>query len=138
VNLSGADVFYLAARALADASTGGALELAQTELRDTQLSYRDVLDLSALHLEGAYLNDAHLERAVLPNARLKGAGLRGAHLEGTALVGAHLEGAGLCGAHLEGKHVDAYDLARLRPLFNDFWGNEFPEDLPPQTCARPS
>ncbi|MCA9096527.1 MAG: pentapeptide repeat-containing protein, partial [Planctomycetaceae bacterium] len=44
-------------------------------------------DLTAVHLEGAYLQGAHLEKARLQGAHLKGARLQGAHLEGAYLRG---------------------------------------------------
>lgn len=60
------------------------------------------VDLSRVHLEGAWLREAHLEGAILTNAHLEGANLSKAHLEGAILIGAHLEEAQLSRAHLQG------------------------------------
>jgi hypothetical protein len=56
VRLIGADVFWLAARALARRNDEQAI-LAQT----VNLTSDFIVDLSALHLEQAILNGAHLE-----------------------------------------------------------------------------
>jgi uncharacterized protein YjbI with pentapeptide repeats len=131
--LTGADVFYLVARAAADSTEQVAIEAAAEGLRATPYS----LDLPALHLEGAdltsahlegadlrdaylagaYLHSAYLERAGLGDAHLEGADLRYAHLKRAGLDDAHLEGADLSGAHLESvsfyrAHLDGADLSR--------------------------
>lgn len=78
--LTGADVFYLAARALAGPDgDAAALQRAATQLRNKEQRY--FLDLSALHLERASLMGAHLE----------GADLHEAHLERASLVGASFD-----------------------------------------------
>jgi len=111
--LTGADVFYLAARALAGSAEpaaidAGVLRLAMV-LRRVTLSggfldlSADHLDLSALHLEGAYLAFAQLELAHLAGAHLEGADLT--YLEGAYLAFAHLENANLIGARLEGAQL---------------------------------
>lgn len=96
VELAGADVFWLAARALAGVGDEQAIIARVDEL------LHDGPDLFDLHLEGADLAWAHLEGAHLKSAHLEGAGLIGAHLEDATLHGAYLEDANLSGgAHLE-------------------------------------
>ncbi len=114
VELNGAEVFFLAASALADPN--GDVEAAATRLRAVKaLNPTTWVDLSALHLEGAFLREAHLEGASLGAAHLEGAFLRAAHLEGAFLRAAHLEGASLAAAHLEraslgAAHLEGADL----------------------------
>jgi hypothetical protein len=121
IKLTGIDVFYLAVRALAGGLAGdqAAWDVAAARLRSAQndaLLLRILLDLSALHLEGASLEEAHLE----------GASLIGARLERASLTEAHLEGAILGAAHLEGKVVEPADLERVRR-----WAKDFPARLAP-------
>ncbi len=99
--LTGADVFYLAARALARSAEPSAIEAAAARLRTTVEAERFALDLSALHLEGAVLAFAHLEGAYLATARLDGADLFSAHLEGANLAFARLERANLTSASFD-------------------------------------
>jgi hypothetical protein len=121
--LTGAEVFYLAARAFA--GPDGDLAAATARLRSADRSEYVSFDLSALHLEGvwldgahlegAWLNYAHLEEALLVDTHLEGAFLGAAHLVGARLDGAHLEGALLTLAYLEGAlltraHLEAADL----------------------------
>jgi hypothetical protein len=73
MELTGADVFYLAAQSLA--GPGGdraARAAAEGQLRDAQdaISLRAALDLSAVHLEDADLNGTHLETLYV-NTRLE-------------------------------------------------------------------
>lgn len=98
VRFTGADVFWLAKRALAGPE-GDADAVAGAERR--LRSVHPFPDLSALHLEGAKLRGAHLERAALDFAHLEGASLRVTHLEETFLIEAHLEGANLYGVFLD-------------------------------------
>jgi hypothetical protein len=107
--LTGADVFYLAARVLADSAEPGAVEAAAARLREGF-----PWGLSALHLDGAELVGARLEGAILPYAHLEGASLHGVHLEGAILTGAHLEGTDtdLTRAHLEGANLRGTHLER--------------------------
>ncbi len=81
VRLSGADVFWLAVCALAGGMEADAAALVAAEARLRDERRRFSLDLSALHLEAAYLRAAHLEGASLRAAHLEGAYLRAAHLE---------------------------------------------------------
>ncbi len=119
--LTGADVFWLAARALArwgeETDDVAALAAAQADLRavaqDTQTgrgvrgkvdlrdTHLELADLMGAHLEGAFLWGVYLEQATLDGAHLEGARLHDASLELADLMGAHLEGAGLQGTHLE-------------------------------------
>ena len=101
VELTGAEVFWLATRALAGPDgDADALDAADAHLRQDFVD-RPLLDLSALHLEGAFLREAHLESADLFQAHLEGAILSEAHLERAYLFQAHLERAILSEAHLE-------------------------------------
>jgi hypothetical protein len=118
--LTGADVFYLAARTLAArtlaartlagpegdvAAAAQRLLAAQKEaalipasrrsLSDEmqhKLVYLQGADLREAHLEGAILYGAHLEDAILYNTHLQGAFLWGARLDGTRLRDADLRG----------------------------------------------
>ena len=108
IPLTGADVFWLAKRALADPE-GDADELAVAErrLRLPNIYFvRSTLHLERADLGGAYLQGAallrsHLEGANLQKAQLEGANLGDAHLERADLGGAYLQGANLGDAHLE-------------------------------------
>lgn len=124
--LTGADVFWLAQRALAGPdSDAAALAAVEEPLRSQNPSERRSFVLLELHLEqanlsraqlkGANLSGANLEQAFLPDAQLEGAWLREAHLQGAFLSGAHLEQADLSeaqmqGAFLNGAHLQGADL----------------------------
>jgi hypothetical protein len=130
VPLTGADVFYLAARALGATSIlvadlAAAREALRAVRKDFSLHYS--LNLSVLHLEGATLRQAHLERAYLVEAHLERAFLSGAHLEGATLRSAsldkttHLNDATLTGTSLDQITFDNANLtvvkwARVAPL----------------------
>jgi uncharacterized protein YjbI with pentapeptide repeats len=102
VELTGACVAWLAARAIA--GVGGDSAAGEEQLRTAldDVSIRSTLDLSALHLEGADLSDCHLERTSLNGAHLEQANLARARLDDAGLGGAHLEGARLTQASLVG------------------------------------
>jgi uncharacterized protein YjbI with pentapeptide repeats len=119
VALTGADVFWLAAHALAGPE--GDLAALQQELRrfpvyhkkpGMDVYYQEGMDLAALYLEGADLRAAQLEAAVLGRAHLAGVNLVDAHLEGANFIEAHLEGAHLAGAYLEGADLFGAYLVR--------------------------
>jgi hypothetical protein len=98
VTLTGADVFYLAACALAGFQgdvAAAAARLLATDRRD------EIPPLSRLHLEGAHLAGAYLDGAILVGAHLKGADLSGAHLDGAVLDEAQLAEANFTGAALD-------------------------------------
>jgi hypothetical protein len=78
--LTGADVFYLAARTLAGSVEPDALAAAATRLRTSDLEERLDFDLTALNLVGADLTNAHLEHAILSFSDLRGVDLADAHL----------------------------------------------------------
>jgi uncharacterized protein YjbI with pentapeptide repeats len=99
VELTGADVFWLAAYALAGQE--GDAAAAQEEVRAASQEHIP-LDLSTLHLEEMHLFGAHLERAYLV----------GVHLEHARLDGAHLAGALLNGAQLSTAHFNRADLEK--------------------------
>ena len=119
--LSGADVFWLAAREIG----AGDITAGREKLANPLDNHPNVVELSHLHLEGASLRwaqlhkayligaqlekvnlvGAQLEEANLVRAQLKGANLAVAQLERAWLVGAVLEGANLAGAKLEGARL---------------------------------
>ena len=101
VSLTGADVFWLAARALVRADRS--IDEAETMLRSAIYARAKTLSIAVptLHLEKANLGNAHLERASLSKASLAGAHLYQAHLRSADLREAHLEGAILRWADLE-------------------------------------
>lgn len=99
--LSGADVFYLAARALVRSDC--TIADARVRLRHPTV-YQHVY-LPKLNLRCANLRDARLEGAVLRKAHLERAVLSGAHLESANLWRAHLEGADLTGAYFDAATV---------------------------------
>jgi uncharacterized protein YjbI with pentapeptide repeats len=105
MTLSGAEVFFLAATAIA-AKEGIALGEAEQRLRA-----RPPQSLDAVHLEGAVLMGAHLEGANLSEVHLEGADLRDAHCEGAAFFCAHLERANLFGTYLAGAGFSQAHLA---------------------------
>src|SRR5262249_33113960 len=92
VLLTGADVCYLAARALTGgvAAEAAARAAAQARLHGAAGKIHTGLNMSALHLAGADLRGAQLTGASLTNAQLMGADLIGAHLAGADLRGAQL------------------------------------------------
>ncbi len=100
--LTGAEVFWLAALALANRR--GDVTTATNELRRRtgKRFVRHEVSLDKLLLQKANLREAHLEGALLREAHLEGANLTKVHLERAALRGAHLEGAFLTYAQLEG------------------------------------
>lgn len=112
--LTGADVFWLAVYALTgpEGMERGTVAVHGIVAVEEKLrvipgsTTQSVLDLSALHLEGAHLYRAHLEGAHLGKAHLEGAELSESHLEGAYLAGAHLEKARLYSAHMEKANLD--------------------------------
>src|SRR5262245_49810411 len=88
--LTGADVFWLAAHALA--GPGGDFAAAETRLLAAQGNplLQVSLDLSRVDLRRAVLSGAYLEGATLGRVRLEGATLGAAHLQGAFLGEAHL------------------------------------------------
>lgn len=119
VYLTGADVFWLAVQTLAGPT--GDVGVVESRLRRPPEAneWRFQLDLSALHLEGANLEQAHLERASLYRVHLERASLRGARLEGAFLGGAHLEKVHLDGAHLEGASLYWLGPDLVTPSFDE-------------------
>jgi uncharacterized protein YjbI with pentapeptide repeats len=139
VVLTGADVFWLSARVVADqgtlASTHAEAEkllrtislevlrplpeerlhrLSEQELRsvtDQTPRYYEI-DLSELHLEGAILRYADLTDAILTNAHLEEAKLDFAHLKRAACIGTHLERASLFSADFEDANLEWAHLER--------------------------
>lgn len=101
--LTGADVFWLAARSLAGSAGQAAIAGAQYNLRRAQddSALRHLLKLPELHLEMADLTEAHLANAALAEAHLEGAIVSGADLKGANLANTHLKGATLIGTQLE-------------------------------------
>ncbi|HEX6796980.1 MAG TPA: pentapeptide repeat-containing protein [Ktedonobacterales bacterium] len=112
LRLTGADVFWLAARTLARVSDAGAI--AQQELRLRQAQHdvvmrtqleRATLPLSnasipSVNLSGAEMLGADLSGAILSGANLSGADMLGANLSSAILSGANLSGAGMLGVNL--------------------------------------
>ncbi|WIG60493.1 MAG: hypothetical protein OJF49_003241 [Ktedonobacterales bacterium] len=106
VHLTGADVFWLAALAVAGPESD--LDTLATRLRLHDYGH---FPLSDLHLEGAvlqgahlvdsFLSEAHLERADLSEAYLTGANLSRAYLDEAKVSKALLNRATLIEAHLE-------------------------------------
>ncbi len=87
VPLTGADVFWLAARTAMASGDETAITHAKAILNDKR--FRPAV--TELHLEGAVLHGAHLEGAALSEARLEGANLTEATLDKTSsLLGAVL------------------------------------------------
>ena len=101
--LDGADVFYLAKRALAGPD-------GNPEHYDSRLRHELLVNLSDLHLEGADLSEANLKGAALRMAHLEGVNLHEADLVGADLRLANLQGANLSWARLENSNLR---LARL-------------------------
>jgi uncharacterized protein YjbI with pentapeptide repeats len=95
VRLTGAEVFWLAAYALAGPE--GDLEAVAVQLRDASVrnsgaTVRDSLPmLSSLHLQGADLGEAQLQGVYFRAAQLQGAHLTGAQLQGVDLFRAQLQ-----------------------------------------------
>jgi uncharacterized protein YjbI with pentapeptide repeats len=84
----------------------------------------ELLDLAAVHLEGASLHRTHLEGAFLREARLEGAALIGAHLQHAALLGTHLDRADLQGANLAGANMFTTYIDYQTGIDNIILGNE--------------
>jgi uncharacterized protein YjbI with pentapeptide repeats len=103
IRLTGADIFWLAARAMAGAEgdATATLEVLAAASRGDSTALSTV-HLGALHLQGVDLRDVNLSGAVLVGAHFDGAMLSRAHLEGSVLSYAHLNAALLNEAHLEG------------------------------------
>lgn len=119
--LTGAEVFFLAAYAVASkgdedlesvaerlraAKSGNprtwvALDALNLEGADLSHAHMEDAHLTAAHLENTHLFSAHLDRAFLRGTLLDSAILRFIHLEGADLHEAHLERTNLYGAHLE-------------------------------------
>jgi uncharacterized protein YjbI with pentapeptide repeats len=99
MRLTGGDVFWLAAEALA-AAPPGRLTHAQAA---GELRREDALKppLALLHLEGADLSEAVLRGASLREAHLQGASLSAAFFEGVDLSDANLSGTTMERIHLE-------------------------------------
>lgn len=114
VKLTGADVFWLAARSLAGGDDDGIIAGKVERLQRAKLRPNLGLTLSMekLNLRGADMAGAHLEGATLAGACLEGASLAGAHLGGAILIEAHLEGANLRDSHLEHADLGAAHLER--------------------------
>jgi uncharacterized protein YjbI with pentapeptide repeats len=115
--LTGADVFWLAARTLAGSDDGLAVAVEMAGLLQARSNpwYLSSGDITALNLQGADLHEAHLEGASLAAVHLEGANLHEAYLEGADLSAAHLEGANLRVAQLKGNklalvHLEEADL----------------------------
>lgn len=108
VRLSGADVFWVAARTLAGRSDEEAIAAAALDIRSQPhpVLHLEGAILGWAHLENAWLMGAHMEGAYLHEAQLKHAFLDGAHLEGAALTRAHMKYVTFYGAHLEGAVLD--------------------------------
>jgi uncharacterized protein YjbI with pentapeptide repeats len=96
LKLSGADVFYLAARTLVGSASQSNLDLdsARATLRGPFVRYRPI-SLATLHLEGANAESAQLEHAYLRNACLDRIVLVQAKLTDADLTGADLTNANL-------------------------------------------
>ncbi len=102
MQLSGADVFWLAVRAAAGRDEVQAIATAARLIRS--YPFRSDVNLDTLHLEGANLRQTHLEGANLSHAHLEGAFLYKALLRRAHLHSAHLELADLSNA--KAKQVD--------------------------------
>ena len=112
VLLTGADVFWLAARALAGTSATQAVATQMARLRQVRHDgpVRIDPDLSALHLAGASLVRANLAGASLGGANLMGANLHLANLVRADLGGANLAGATLVSANVAGASLGEANL----------------------------
>lgn len=99
--LTGADVYYLAARHIVGLD-GDVAEA--VERLDQPVVYPNVV-LPTLNLAHANLRHAHLERAVLRQTHLEEAFLAGVHLEQANLYQAHLAGVNLRGAYFDAATV---------------------------------
>jgi uncharacterized protein YjbI with pentapeptide repeats len=102
VRLTGADVFRLAASALA--AIEGSVAAAEQHLREYRVGSErtHAPDLSGLDLTGADLRGASLQQSCLRDARLASANFSEAHLHQADLNSAKLTQANLFRAHLEG------------------------------------
>jgi uncharacterized protein YjbI with pentapeptide repeats len=107
LELSGADVFYLAARALVGKTVTRHCTI--NNLDDARFALRDPIqmrppDLSALNLASAYVVGKQLKGAILSAAHLESTAFGPADLQEAWLYEAHLEDANLAGAQLQ--HAD--------------------------------
>lgn len=134
VQLSGADVYWLAVHALA--RRDGDISDAEDTLRGAQAisgtvpQYRTAMlalgpDLSELNLCHADLAEAQLENAVLSRARLSGANLSQTNLQGACLFQAQLDGARFSYTQLHGAILVAADLTRATFFLSDLCGANF-------------
>jgi uncharacterized protein YjbI with pentapeptide repeats len=120
VLVTGAEVFYLAARAHAGPDADAELlDAAAARLRSDDSLVRRGISLDALHLEGAILAGAHLGWAILAGAHLEGTFLGQAHLQRADLTEARLQRAVLFWARLEEAtlvraHLEEATLGRAR------------------------
>jgi uncharacterized protein YjbI with pentapeptide repeats len=110
VQLTGADVFWLAAQS----GAGKYGEVPNLHLEGAWLlrAHLEGAVLLQAHLDMADIRTAHLERATLAEAHLEGADLDESHLEEARLVRAHLEDASLSDIHLENANLTLARLAR--------------------------
>ncbi len=126
-HLTGLDVFWLAACAVAGPQSGPVVT-AQRLINDLfeamtieQWHLFQTMTVEKLHLEGDNLSNAHLEGVFLRPARpeatiagfVEGVNLHEAHLEQAILREAHLEGADFSGAHLERANIRGAQLGRV-------------------------
>jgi uncharacterized protein YjbI with pentapeptide repeats len=127
--LTGADVFWLAARSIAQSADENVIVMvkaqslssqvvvpAEPELHlegadlwgaylrgaDLRRAHLDGADLRQAQLEGVNLDDGYLDEAILGESNLERAHLNRAHLKEATLVGSHVQGASLEEAQLEG------------------------------------
>jgi Pentapeptide repeats (8 copies) len=101
--LTGADVFWLAARTAFRMDNAHAIPAAAIEPLTRTLQSKvahSIIPLRELHLDGAIMNGVILSGAQLGQATFLGASLREANLEGARLDGVDLAGANLSGANL--------------------------------------
>jgi hypothetical protein len=106
IPLTGADVFWLAARSLAGTGEAQAVAEQMDRLRALPRMVKEpTIFLSGLNLSGAFLFGADLSKADLSEANLSKADLSETDLSGADLSGADLSGADLSGADLSGAHL---------------------------------
>jgi uncharacterized protein YjbI with pentapeptide repeats len=115
--LTGSDVFWLAARALA--GLGGSIDAAAQRIREARTAWGgiEVLDFTQLELQGSTMDGAKLDGALLRGAQMQRASLwpaslRSADLEDTLLTGALLEGSDLEYANLRRAQLSSASLQR--------------------------
>lgn len=114
--LTGADVFWLAARTLGGTGEAEAVAEQMERLRRARDDWelQRSLNLEELHLEGADLDEDHLEHATLTNAHLDGASLRRANLDLALLYAVHFSRADLGYASLRRANLDHALLRRAK------------------------